>query len=412
LRSRLRPPTATSTARIFGRARMALPADIARPGINVVGYLDAETGMGQAARALVRALETTGVPFSLHNLDLGVVARREDSAFSNAVSDFPYDVNLLVVNADQVLPVYEHLGADVFGGRANIGFWLWELERFPDRWLPAFDILHEVWTPSRFCQGAISAVAPLPVRCIPLPVEAPAPTINTGVDTTREGLRTRFDIPPDAFMFLYSFNFLSYAERKNPWAAVEAFRHAFTPTDKVVLVLKTAQSDFAPDARARLDTLIADANVVLIDQYFDRADTDALMATTDAYVSLHRSEGFGLTVAEAQAIGKPVVATPYGGVTDFFDRNNGFPVKYRLITLEDDQGPYPAGARWADPDIEDAALQMRRVVEDRDEVARRTERATRDIAAMLSYQTIGTTIEDSFDRLIERISRQQLGRLQ
>lgn len=407
LRNKLRPPIPSAAARIFGRARLAMPAEIARPGINVVGYLDAETGMGQAARGLVRALETTGVPHSLHNLDLGVVARRGDSAFANAVSDFPYDVNVFVVNADQVLPVYEHLGGDVFGDRVNIGFWLWELERFLDRWLPAFDVLHEVWTPSRFCQGAISAVAPLPVRCVPLPVEPPAAT----PEEEPNDLRARFGLPKDAFLFLYSFNFLSYAERKNPWAAVEAFRRAFDPIDPVALVLKTAQSDFAPEARARIDALIGDANVMVIDQYFDRADTDALMATTDAYVSLHRSEGFGLTVAEAQVIGKPVVATPYGGVTDFFDRNNGFPVKYDLVTLEDDEGPYPAGARWADPDIEDAAQQMRRVVEDPDEVARRTERATRDIADLLSYKTVGTTIQESFDRLIERVGRQQLGRL-
>jgi len=406
-RQRLRPVPAPKPARMFGRQRLALPSEIRRPGIQVIGYLDAETGMGQAARAVVRALETTQIPHALHSLDLGVIARRHDRAFAGAASDFPYDVNLLVVNADQVLAVIEHLGHDLFAGHANIGFWLWELERFPDRWFPAFDRLHEVWTPSRFCLDAIGAVAPLPVRRLPLPVQAPA-----NVDAScREAARARFGLDANAFVFLYSFNFLSYCERKNPRAAVAAFRRAFRPDEAVVLVLKTAQSDFAPAARKQLEAAIGDARVVLIDRYLDRPDSDALMAAADAYVSLHRSEGFGLTVAEAMALGKPVIATPYGGVTDFFDRSNGFPVRYHLVPLEADHGPYPAGAQWADPDLDDAAAQMRCVVEDREQAQARGQRAAADIASQLSYARVGATLADRFERLVERINRQQLGRL-
>lgn len=403
LRDRMRPTSTSGGASSgFGPARLALPRTIERRGVNVVGYLDAETGMGQAARSLVRAFEETGIPVSLHNLDLGVVARRGDQRFTGCASDFPFDVNLLVVNADQVLPVSDHLGAEVLGRRANIGFWLWELEDFPDRWLPAFDRLHEIWTPSTFCLDAISAVAPMPVRRVPLPVARPD---EVSAD------RGRFGLPTDRFLFLYSFNFLSYAARKNPLGTIASFRRAFGPDDPVSLVLKTAQSDFAPEVRESVESAIGDASVIMIDRYLDRGDTDGLMASVDAYVSLHRSEGFGFTLAESMALGKPVVATPYGGVTDFFDRNTGFPVAYRRVTLDRDHGPYPAGAHWAEPDLDDAAAQLRRVVDDPAEARRRAERALEVVTERLSDTAVGSVIESRFDHLVERIGRQQLGRL-
>lgn len=402
LRGRLRPPEASAgVAPRFGVARLALPPQIVRRGINVVGYLDAETGMGQAARALVRALATTDVPISLHNLDLGVIARRGDAELAGAASDFPYDVNLFVVNADQVPAVFGLLGDDVFGNRANIGFWLWELEDFPDRWLPAFDVMHEVWTPSTFCLDALAASAPLPVRRVPLPVGRPA-----GVTADR----ARFGLPGDRFLVLYSFNFLSYAERKNPLGTIAAFRRAFGPDDAVTLVLKTAQSDFAPAAKSALEAAIGDASVILLDRYLDRADTDALMASVDAYVSLHRSEGFGLTVAEAMVAGKPVVATPYGGVTDFFDLRSGFPVAFRRVTLARDHGPYPAGSHWAEPDADDAAAQLRRLLDEPQEAAKRAAHASEVVAQQLSHARVGALLASRFDHLVERIGRQQLGR--
>lgn len=401
LKRRLRPKPVVDEPVIAG-------PPLERLGINLVGYLDAETGMGQAARSLGRAFGTTPIPVSRHSLDLNVLARRGDGEHGGDVdlhadvqSDFPYDINLFVVNADQVLPVREHLGPGPFGGRRNVGLWLWEQDTFPEVWRQAFEPLDEIWTPSSFCVDAISTLSPVPVRRVPLPVAPREPDDPTELRSFDEDLRSRLDWPEGTFVFLFVFNYLSYFERKNPLAVVEAFRDAFgNDTDKLLL-LKTSQSDFAPERHRQLARAIEGAdNIRTVDEYLSRQEIDGLMRSCDAYVSLHRAEGFGLTLAEAMYYGKPVVATAYSGNVDFFGLGNGFPVRYELATLGEDAGPYARGSRWAEPDVAHAAEQMRRVVNDEAERRRVSERAAREVREQLSLDAIGKTLQRRFDEVV------------
>lgn len=399
LKERIRPPRPPAAVGVVRSSRSG-GVPIVHEGVNLVGYLSAETGMGEAARGLAKAFEKAGIPLSLHDLELGVVARRDDPTFAGAVSDFPHDINLFVLNADQVLHVHEHLGAGRFAGRHNIGYWLWEQEDFPPVFHNAFDPLDEIWTSSSFCVDALSGPSPVPVRKVPLPVreaEAEAP------HDSRAEVRAEHGIPEGAFVYFFMFNYLSHFERKNPAATVRAFRRAFGDRQDRVLLLKTSQRDHAPERAALLEAEIGDAeNIRLFDAYLERSKIDDLLRASDAFVSLHRSEGFGLGLAEAMVLERPVVATAYSGVDDFFGISTGWPVRYSLVELEEDQGPYPTGSRWAEPDLAHAAEQMQRVADDAEERRRIVEAAARKMADDFSTEAVARRLRRLYDDLLRR----------
>lgn len=373
-----------------GRFRLLPPPRLALAGINVFGYLEAPTGMGEAARGMVRALERAGYPVAQHKLDPEAPCVPETARSAGT----EFDVNLFVVNADQVGALRDHLGGRPFSGRYNIGYWAWEQERFPSAWEPSFDWLHEVWTLSRFCQDAISAVAPVPVCRVPIPLE-----MRPSAPPNRE----RFGLAADRFVYLFVFNYFSYYERKNPVACVRAFRRAFAEEVPVRLVLKTAGAEFAPrQVEELLGEIGDDERIRVIEGTLDSRAMQELMGAADAYVSLHRSEGFGLTVAEAMALGKPVVATGYSGVTDFFGSHNGYPVGYRLVELERDEGPYRAGTSWAEPDLEHAAAQLRTVYEDRARSAQLGRRGQEEVRRQLSVDSVAAIVDRRLRALARR----------
>jgi glycosyltransferase involved in cell wall biosynthesis len=368
---------------------------ITRFGVNVQGYARTESGMGEGVRGVLRALAGAGVPHSLHNLELNVRSRMEDRSFEAFEGGDDFDVNLLFVNADQVPEVCRHLGRERLRRKVNVGFWLWELEEFPPEWRGSFGYFHEIWTPSRFCLDSISAVSPVPVRRVPLPVE-----FEPATDLTRSDL----GLPEDRFVFVLVFDFLSFTERKNPLGLVRAFKRAFAPGDGAALVLKTVNSEFDPEGAARLAREAEGHPVVFLDRYLTRREVHGLLALSDCCVSLHRSEGFGLTLAEAMFLGKPVIATGYSGNTDFMTAANSFPVRHRLVPIERDHGPYRAGWRWAEPDEEHAAEQMRAVFADRELARRIGERAREDVRRELSNAAIGRILRRRLERIVEQVN--------
>ena len=375
----------------------AQETDLSRAGVNVIGYIRTESGMGESARSIVRAAEAIGLSHSVSNVSLNVVSRMDDRTVGDRPEATDYAINVFVVNADQVPAVAQHIGEARFHAHYNVGAWIWEQDRFPTAWLSAFDYFDEIWTPSRFSVDALSTVSPRPVRRMPLLIDV-TPTPNAS--------RQTFDLATDRFLFLFVFDYLSCVDRKNPLGTVQAFTHAFAADEPVTLVLKCANSDFDPEAHAALEREVASRpQIQMIDQYLAREQVIDLLAISDAYVSLHRSEGFGLTLAEAMCLGKPVIATHYSGNTDFMNPANSLPVGYRLITLEEDAGPYARGTHWADPDIEQAAHQMRRVYADRDLRKRLGAQAANDIAAQFGREAVGSILRDRVGDILRREAR-------
>jgi len=327
-------------------------------GVNIAGYLTAELGLGEMGRIVHQAITRAGVDV------VSVVEERSLSNRTGVEHDgtlgrprFP--LSLLAVNADQ-LPVILASHPELAHERYVIGLWAWELEDFPDWQHGAFDLVDEVWTVSDFCRDAIAAHSPVPVKTIPVPVRDP------GSPATRE----RVDGEP--VRFLYAFDFNSVGERKNPWGLVDAFQRAFPERDDVRLVIKAINGDKNPHNAERLRVLAAaDDRIELVEQYLSVQELHDLYASSDCYVSLHRSEGFGLTVAEAMARALPVISTDYSSTTEFFDASTGWPIPYRLTTVGQGNYPYQADAVWADPDLDAAAAAMREVADDPAEAQRR-----------------------------------------
>ncbi|MDX1934708.1 MAG: glycosyltransferase family 4 protein [Capsulimonadales bacterium] len=362
-------------------------------GINITGYLTGEFGIGEAARSLVKAMQTAEIPVALSNLVAENQSSR-DTTFQEFGEERPYGVNVIATNADMVGATLREKGSDWLKGRYNIGFWFWELSEFPETYWPMFAPFQEIWVTSSFCADAIARVAPIPVVKITYPV---------AFDTThiREN-RARWELPDDAFTFLFLFDYHSFMERKNPVAAIEAFRLAFDSVSErsnALLLLKTMNGDRYPELASRLRERAKGLNIRFLDQKLTRQDTYELIASCDALVSLHRAEGLGLTIAEAMYLGKPVIATAYSGNMDFMDLNNSLPVRFRLVEIEEDCGPYRKGNQWAEADVADAAGKMRQLYEDRDAARRLGAFAAEDIRQRHSLDTAGRQIRRRLDRI-------------
>lgn len=336
-----------------GPGRATAPRQFA-PGLNVVGYLRGELGLGEAARATLRACRAAGIPAAAVEFAREAPSRTEEPAPEGFPTTPDYDVSLLHFTAAQsTFAVADH--ADLMRDRYAIGYWNWELPELPDTWPDAARFLDEVWAPSTFCATAFSRRLRIPVTYVPYAMDV---AVADGPG------REAFGVPGDAHVFLFMFDAHSVPERKNPMAVVEAFQRAAPKCRRPVhLVVKMINaSDASAPVAALRRAAAADPSITLIDRYLARPEVTALMQASDAYVSLHRSEGFGFTMAEAMCLGKPVVATGWSANMDFMTPWNACPVDYRLVKLEVDYGPYPRGQWWAEPDVEDAARHMVRLV--------------------------------------------------
>jgi glycosyltransferase involved in cell wall biosynthesis len=332
----------------------APPAAHGVRGVRLTGYLSDESGWGAAGRGYARALQRCGVPTALHDVSRLTVNRSGDRTLEPLAPLAETDVNLVCVDAGQHFALLSEVGDRFFRDHYNIGAWAWELPRFPDDWYNRFAYYDEIWVGTSFIASALAPVAPVPVVRVPPVVTAPQ-----GIRTRGRG---RLGAGDREFLFLFVFDVHSHLPRKNPQAAIRAFRRAFGQRDDVRLVLKSVNAAADPDGYRALRDLAGDARVDFLDGYWNTSAMADLFAACDAYVSLHRSEGTGLTIAEAMAAGKPAIATDWSGNTDFADASNSYPVAYDLTTVPCNVGPYRAGETWAEPDVAHAAALMAEVV--------------------------------------------------
>ena len=329
----------------------------ARLGINVVGFLTAELGVGESARCMVRAADAAAIPTALVTLKLNCKNRLGDQTYAARLqSDNPHPVNVVHLDPPASPDLDHHHGRKFRAEKYNIAYWAWELPEFPDAWLPHFAFFDEVWCPSEFVRAAIAAKSPLPVVTMPHAISFARPTGDH---------RAQFGLPADRYLFLSLYDLNSYSERKNPRATIEAFRESGL-NDAASLVIKVQNVKGNENDFAQLKAAVRDLpSVTLLTDTLSREDIYRLESACDCFVSLHRSEGFGLAIAECMYLGKPVISTNWSAPAEYVTTANGCPVNYTLSTLTENHGPYSKGQRWAEPDLAHAAEWMRKLATDR-----------------------------------------------
>lgn len=354
------------------------------PAVELAGYLDAAVGVGEAARRYVEAMRRVELPVLERDVPLPGRDPARAETPPGAHRPAPGDVafNLLCLNPEQMLPYLDSPEAPRLAGRTTIGIWSWEVDVVPPGWAAAAEAVAEVWTYSRFSARLIGDAIGAPVRAIPPPISEvarPAPAEPPRL--------------PRGFRVLLMFDYLSTLERKNPLGALEAYRQAFAPDDGAVLVVKSLNGQHRPERRAQLtEAAHGRPDVVFIDQAMSGAERDALLGACDCCLSLHRSEGHGLPLAEAMAGGKPVIATGYGGNTEFMSERNSYLVRWRPTSVGEGVEHYPAAATWAEPDVAHAAVQLRAARNDAAEAQRRALRGQADVRELLSPAAVGEQI--------------------
>jgi glycosyltransferase involved in cell wall biosynthesis len=366
-------------------------------GINIVGHVTGELGLGEAVRANIRAVESSSIPFTIRDFNSGY-PWNFDTTYTNFSEDNPYPINLIQVNPDAVYRLYDEFGEEYFQGKYNIGFWFWEMLAVPDEWQSLFDLFNEIWVASNYCLEAISAVSPIPVIKVRPSMYLPKPLLG------REAL----GLPKDKFIFLFMFDPGSGYERKNPVATIEAFKKAFGNSNQnVLLLLKSRGLEWMPEKKKQLETLAENYPIRFIDGRLAKEAVNALVYNCDCYVSLHRAEGFGLTIAEAMFYGKPAIATAYSSNMDFMNLKNSFLVGYEMIPLTENFGPYQKGNVWADPDIDQAAHLMRYVFENYERAKQVGARGAHEIRSSLNPQVVGSKIKSRLEHIISRKGRKR-----
>lgn len=331
----------------------------------VVGAFRAPLGHTTAARLLCAELRAAGVAVRETDVTRTIGAEIDPHAPPLRQDPIPAHAPIIVVLNPATLLVALGGLEHTLRGRRVIGYWVWELEQAPKRWALVRHAVHEIWAPSAFAAEAIAKVVDLPTRVVPHPAALAPPPQPTPERRARS--RAALGVAGDVFIAFSSFAATSSLQRKNPFGALEAFEQAFGARRDALLVLRCVGAGRYPTAVRALAARVAasQAQVRLILEPKGLDELHDLYAAADCYISLHRSEGFGLNLAEAALLGLPVLATAWSGNLAFQSGSSAALIPSTPIPVRDPQRVYVMpGACWADPDLRAAAEWLRRLAGD------------------------------------------------
>jgi glycosyltransferase involved in cell wall biosynthesis len=353
-------------------------------GVNLFGYATEALGIGEDLRTVHTALNSAGVP--VHVVD--IPRHHSDEQLRHQAREqpdelAPYAFNIVCLTAEEHGRVLLELGQAVFQERYTIGYWPWELSRWPQVWQPLLVMADEVWASSTHTHSALQTavgerLTPT-LQLFPLPLERLEPLS----EDARSHWRREFDLPGSAPLVICSFDGRSSYARKNPWGAIDAFQQALPSDSEAQLVIKTMHAGLADHHWQQLQARVqADPRLLLIDAVLPREQLLGLYGCCDVLLSLHRAEGYGRVLAEALLLGLDVIATAYSGNTDFCIGPLAHPVSYTLLPVLPDEYPHAAGQVWAEPNQAQASALLKRAL------ALRAADPTRRLSQSQAYQPL------------------------
>lgn len=372
----------------------------------IVGNPFSPTGRGSTTISFFRAFKAANRPLPIKDIqsygqttDSGIITELETSL----VSSLSNSVNIYHINADEIGPALAALNNKLPDGAYNIIYPFWELSIMPTTWINKLELFDEVWAPSLYIQQTLKKSLSKPIHHMPLPVQ---------IELTSFLGRRYLNLPESSYLFLFFFDFRSYIDRKNPGALLDVFDKVCRakPSADIRVVIKVHGTTASPKAISDYQSFVDRIRrspfreqIILIDQVFNDNEIKNLVRCCDCFISLHRSEGFGLGMAEAMYLGKPVIATAYSGNLDFMNDQVACLVDYRLITVQEGQYPHAQGQVWAEPDIDQAAHFMIELLDDHEFGRKLGKRASQHIRIHFSYLAQGLRYKQRLEQILEKV---------
>ena len=354
----------------------------------VAGLFRTANGIGEGVRGTYNALLAAGL--SPVAVDLSEQLALVDLETNITLSPMPKDkhgILILQLNGPETAAGLQHLGMTRGRQWYTIGYWAWELPVFPKNWDIAFPFLSEIWAISEFTAKALKQHPKAP------PISVMGHAISVPEEAVSQ--RIKFKIEENAFVFVTLADSMSSLSRKNPFTVIAAHKQAFGDNMDVQLIVKTRNLERNLKAYDDISMAIGEAkNIRLLDVSLSEQERWELFASIDSVVSLHKSEGFGLTLAEAMALNKAVISTAWSGNMDFTRPDNSYLADFTLIPCEDSYGIYDdKAAVWAEVSVQEAVRLMTLVYQD--EILRRaiTAKAAMDISEQASPIMLGNQIK-------------------
>jgi glycosyltransferase involved in cell wall biosynthesis len=357
----------------------------------LAGHPFVPIGMGEHIRCSFRSFQSVGVDVGVKDIFGSCEPDPDikDEFHDHLVPELGSDLNIFHINGDEIESTLTHLGGDLPANAHNVIYPMWELSKYPKDWAKQLNRFDEIWAPSKFVYGSIAPAATRPVFLMPV----------SGQISFKSFLgRRHFNIPEGSFTFLFYFDLTSYIERKNPFAVLEAFERlcSVRPNDDLCIVMKLKGGEMKSEHSERLHSYVSRLGnkLILVERLLSDNEIKNLLRCSDCFVSLHRSEGFGLGLINAMFLGKPAIATAYSANMDFMNEGNSCLVRYDLCAVPDGAYPFSKDQVWADPDIDQAVEHMLNLVSDRDHGRAIGSEASRHIRTNFSYRAAGLRYAD------------------